>query len=114
MKRVYDYVIDCAGSAGCAAATRAGAFGLSALVIDEQQISGGQIYRTLEHTDARRMAILGKDYLHGRYLIEAFHRSKADYLPRAMVWQLTPDAAKTTQARTRDTAVFGCFVSAAA
>ena len=92
MKGIYDYIIVGAGPAGCAAATRAGAYGLSVLVIDEQQIPGGQIYRTLERTDARRMAILGKDYQHGGSLIEAFHRSKADYLPRAMVWQLTPDA----------------------
>jgi thioredoxin reductase len=92
MKRVYDYIIVGAGPAGCAAATRAGAYGLSVLVIDEQQIPGGQIYRTRGRTDARRMAILGKDYQHGGSLIEAFHRSKADYLPRAMVWQLTPNA----------------------
>ena len=92
MKGIYDYIIVGAGPAGCAAATRAGAYGLSVLVIDEQQIPGGQIYRTLERTDARRMAILGKDYQHGRSLIKAFHRSKADYLPRTMVWQLTLDA----------------------
>ncbi len=92
MKRVYDYIIIGAGPAGCAAAARADAYGLSVLVIDEQQIPGGQIYRTVERTDARRMAILGKDYQHGRSLIEAFRRSKADYSPRTMVWQLTPDA----------------------
>ena len=92
MKSVYDYIIIGAGPAGCAAATRADTYGLSVLVIDEQQIPGGQIYRTLERTDARRMAILGKDYQHGGSLIEAFHCSRAEYLPQAMVWQLTPDA----------------------
>ena len=92
MKRVYDYVIIGAGPAGCAAAARASAYGLSVLVIDEQQIPGGQIYRTIDRADDRRMAILGKDYQHGKSLIETFHRSKADYLPRATVWQLTPDA----------------------
>ena len=51
MKRVYDYIIVGAGPAGCAAATQAGTYGLSVLVIDEQQIPGGQIYRTLERTD---------------------------------------------------------------
>ncbi len=91
MKRTYDYIIIGAGPAGCAAAARASTYGLSVLVIDEQEIPGGQIYRTIECTDEGRLAILGKDYQHGRSLIDAFHGSKADYLPRAIVWQLTPD-----------------------
>lgn len=91
MKSDYDYIIVGAGPTGCAAATRASSYGLSVLVIDEQQIPGGQIYRAIERTDDRRLAILGNDYLHGRSLIEAFHRSKADYLPRATVWHLTPE-----------------------
>ena len=91
MKSVYDYIIVGAGPAGCAAAIRASDYGLSVLVIDEQQIPGGQIFRAIGRTDAGRMNILGKDYQHGGALIEAFHQSKADYLPWAMVWQLTPE-----------------------
>ena len=86
-----DYIIVGAGPAGLAAAVRARSYGLSVTVLDEQHIPGGQIYRAIERGDDDRFSILGKDYLHGKTLVDRFRQSGADYLPGATVWHTTPD-----------------------
>lgn len=91
MKSLYDLVIIGAGPAGLAAAVTARKFGLSTLVLDEQQIPGGQIYRSIEKTVAENAPVLGKDYFHGQGLVEQFRQSGADYLSGAGIWDLGRD-----------------------
>lgn len=85
-----DYVIIGAGPAGLAAAVRARSYGLSVTVLDEQHIPGGQIYRAIERADDKRFNILGKDYRHGKQLVDRFRQSGADYLSAATVWHILP------------------------
>ena len=91
MKRSYDYAIVGAGPAGLSAAARSASFGLSVVLLDEQRHPGGQIYRAIEQGGAERLAALGPDYRHGQNLVDRFHRSGADYLHSATVWQITPE-----------------------
>jgi thioredoxin reductase/bacterioferritin-associated ferredoxin len=91
MKSQYDLVIIGAGPAGLAAAVTADKFGLSTLVLDEQQIPGGQIYRSIEKTVAENAPVLGTDYFYGQALVQTFRSSGADYLPGANIWDLCRD-----------------------
>lgn len=91
MKRSYDFAIIGAGPAGISAAIRAASLGLAVVVLDEQHHPGGQIYHAIEQGGEARLALLGRDYRYGRTLTERFHRSKADYLSGATVWQITPE-----------------------
>jgi thioredoxin reductase len=83
----HDLAIIGAGPAGMAAATLAAELGLSAIVLDEQDTPGGQIYRAIERAapppgTSSRGSPLGPDYLAGRDLAAAFRASKAEYRPR--------------------------------
>lgn len=84
-----DVAVIGAGPAGMAAASRAARAGLSVVVLDEQAASGGQIYRGIERSDARRRDILGPDYAAGAPLAAAFAASGARLLSGASVWQVT-------------------------
>lgn len=84
-----DVAVIGAGPAGLSAATRAAATGLSVVLLDEQDAVGGQIYRAIERTDARRREILGPDYAAGATIADAFARSGARYVANASVWQVT-------------------------
>lgn len=96
-----DVVVIGAGPAGMAAAIEAARAGLSVTVLDEQPRPGGQIWRAIETTDARRGAILGPDYLVGRGIVDAFRASGANYRPGALVWNISRD-------RTVDYSQSGC------
>lgn len=85
----YDIVIVGAGPAGMAAATEAAGVGAAVLLLDDQATPGGQIYRAIEAISERRGAILGKDYVSGRGLVETFRKSGGDYVSGATVWQVT-------------------------
>ena len=84
-----DVVIVGAGPAGLAAATCAADAGLSVVLLDEQASVGGQIYRAIDHADARRKDILGPDYVAGAEIADAFARSGARHVANASVWQVT-------------------------
>ncbi|SAL83471.1 BFD/(2Fe-2S)-binding domain-containing protein [Caballeronia terrestris] len=84
-----DVAVVGAGPAGLNAAARAAALGLSVVLLDEQDAVGGQIYRAIERTDARRREILGPDYVAGAALAQAFVRSGARHVANASVWQVT-------------------------
>jgi thioredoxin reductase len=84
-----DVVVIGAGPAGLSAATRVAATGLSVVLLDEQDAVGGQIYRAIERTDARRREILGPDYAAGATIAVAFARSGARHVANASVWQVT-------------------------
>ena len=88
MTRV-DLLIVGAGPAGMMAAITARRHGLEVMVIDDQPVPGGQIWRSVELT-ARRDAILGPSYVEGRDVAEAFRASGALYQPGTNLWQIEP------------------------
>jgi thioredoxin reductase/bacterioferritin-associated ferredoxin len=78
-----------AGPAGLAAAATAAALGMDALLLDEQQAPGGQIYRAITTTPVADKRILGEDYWHGASLLEPFKASGARHEPGATVWSIS-------------------------
>lgn len=83
-----DLIVIGAGPAGMSAAHRAAALGLSVLILDEQPVAGGQIYRNVDRASAARNDILGKDYTHGRTLTEGLHHENITHLMGAVIWQI--------------------------
>lgn len=80
-----------AGPAGLAAAATARARGLSVTCLDDQPTPGGQIWRGIEAlAETPRGAALGKSYLGGRSVAEAFRACGATYEANAQLWQLEP------------------------
>ncbi|WP_295805661.1 NAD(P)/FAD-dependent oxidoreductase [uncultured Nitratireductor sp.] len=86
-----DLAIIGAGPAGMAAATEAANAGLSVILLDEQPVPGGQVYRAIETVPEERRKILGPDYQKGIGIAEAFRACKATYIPEATVWNINPD-----------------------
>ncbi len=78
-----------AGPAGMAAAVLASELGLDAILVDEQNAPGGQIYRAIEH--AQPDTPLGPDYLASRPLLAALRGSRVDYRPNTTLWHVDPD-----------------------
>ena len=78
-----------AGPAGMAAAIAAAELGVDTVVLDEQAMPGGQIYRSAGETPLRDPAILGAAYRQGAALVEALHASAARYVSQAAVWHLS-------------------------
>jgi len=78
-----------AGPAGMAAATLAAELGLDPVLVDEQGSPGGQIYRSIEHSQP--CTPLGADYLAGRPLAAALRASRVDYRPGTTLWHIDPD-----------------------
>jgi NADPH-dependent 2,4-dienoyl-CoA reductase/sulfur reductase-like enzyme len=88
----YDVAVIGAGPAGLAAACEAAETGASIVVLDEQPAPGGQIYRAVE-TPRAAAAVLGDDYAAGARLVARFRACRLEYVPRATVWQVSPDRA---------------------
>ncbi|VVN69700.1 FAD/NAD(P)-binding oxidoreductase [Pseudomonas fluorescens] len=86
-----DLLIIGAGPAGMSAAVEARLHGLTVLVLDEQPTPGGQIYRNIRTTDARRLELLGSDYQAGLALTETFIHCGAQYVSSASVWWVAED-----------------------
>lgn len=84
-----DVVVLGAGPAGMSAATRSARAGLKAVLIDEQDATGGQIYRAIGRANARRKEILGPDYVAGAAIADAFAASGARHVTNASVWEVT-------------------------
>ena len=91
MKHHYDYAIIGAGPAGLAAAVRSHDDGLNVIVLDEQSLPGGQIYRAIERSDAQRSSILGNDYRRGKALADRFRHSGVTYTPATTIWHITAE-----------------------
>lgn len=94
MEADYDLAVVGAGPAGMAAASLAAELGLTTVVFDEQPEPGGQIYRSLERAAAREpgvLAKLGADYAAGRPLIDSLRAADVEYVPGAMVWNVSPE-----------------------
>jgi thioredoxin reductase/bacterioferritin-associated ferredoxin len=83
-----DLLIVGAGAAGMSAAIEARAAGLIVAVADENELPGGQIYRSVTHSPLTDVQALGHDYLSGRELVERFTSSGAVHLARCVVWQI--------------------------
>ncbi len=85
----YDVAIVGAGPAGMSAAIRLRELGATVVVIDEQPVPGGQVFRGIERNVASPVfPALGKDYQKGQALVAAFRASGVDYLPSTQVWQI--------------------------
>jgi NADPH-dependent 2,4-dienoyl-CoA reductase/sulfur reductase-like enzyme len=83
-----DLVIIGAGPAGMAAAEEAAHRGLSVMVLGEQHLPGGQVYRSIEGIGPDVMNILGPDYQGGKNLVQRFRGASVEYMPGATVWQV--------------------------
>jgi len=86
----YDVAVIGAGPAGMAAAIEGSRAGLSVIVLDEQELPGGQIYRAVERAPRARLRILGDDYADGGALVSEFRATNATYVAGAMVWNVNP------------------------
>jgi NADPH-dependent 2,4-dienoyl-CoA reductase/sulfur reductase-like enzyme len=86
----YDVIVIGAGPAGLCAATTISEFGARALLIDENQAPGGQIYRSVLLAQPADRQRLGEDYWRGREIAQAFLRSAAQYAPATTAWSIGP------------------------
>jgi NADPH-dependent 2,4-dienoyl-CoA reductase/sulfur reductase-like enzyme len=84
-----DLVIIGAGPAGMACALAAARAGLDVLVLDENPLPGGQIYRNVGCSPLPDAALLGDDYTYGADLVTRFVRAPLRYWPETLVWQIT-------------------------
>ena len=78
-----------AGPAGMAAALATTEVGLETIVIDDQQNSGGQVYRNLQNNKSLLPAYLGESYYAGTKLSDEFNDCAAIYRSNCTVWQIT-------------------------
>ncbi len=83
-----DLVIIGAGPAGMAAARTAADKGMSVVLLDEQQRSGGQIYRDVERAAEKRGKILGSDFTKGLDLVRGLNHPQIQHIKGAVVWQI--------------------------
>ncbi len=88
MKTSYDLVIIGDGPAGMAAAITANRFGISTLVISEQNLPGGQIYNNVEKVNSDLKDILGPDYTAGEILVKKYREANVERLHGAVVWHV--------------------------
>jgi len=84
----YQLLVIGAGPAGMAAAQVAAHRGVKVAVLDEQLHPGGQIYRNVDASPLADISVLGKDYLHGRQLVQTFRHAPLDDLASCSVWYL--------------------------
>ncbi|VVE27533.1 FAD/NAD(P)-dependent oxidoreductase [Pandoraea fibrosis] len=89
--KIVDLLVVGAGPAGLAAALEARRHGLAPLVVDENGLPGGQIYRSVSRSPLADPGVLGPDYLHGRALVDAFTSAGIAYWPQTLAWQIGAD-----------------------
>jgi len=88
---IVDLAIVGAGPAGLSAAIEARRWGLSVVLLDEQNAVGGQIYRGVDAANDRRRSVLGEDYAAGAALTKAFAECGARHIAGASVWNVGRD-----------------------
>ncbi|VVE03445.1 NAD(P)/FAD-dependent oxidoreductase [Pandoraea terrigena] len=89
--KVVDLLVVGAGPAGLAAALEAKRHGLEPVVVDENGLPGGQIYRSVSRSPLADPRVLGPDYLRGRGLVDAFTSAGIAYWPQTLAWQIGAD-----------------------
>lgn len=82
-----DLIVIGAGPAGMAAATTAAANGLDTVLLDEQALPGGQVYRALP-SGSRVTGSLGPDHARGEALRVALAASAAQVVSGHRVWNV--------------------------
>lgn len=88
MKSHYELLVIGAGPAGLAASADAARLGIDVALVDEQKAPGGQIYRNTGAAGGCVDVYLGKDYQHGKRLVDEFLQSGTAYINNAPVWYL--------------------------
>ncbi len=91
MKADYQLLVVGAGPSGMAAAQIAARHGVEVALLDEQSQPGGQIYRNADSDRLADVSILGKDYIFGKPLIQAFRHAGLEYHADASVWYVDKD-----------------------
>ena len=90
MQEQYDLLVIGAGPAGLSAASAAAENGLDVILLDEQELPGGQIYRSVSGRNARKNFLSKEDRKDGMELVGRFNKSGAVYLPKTTVWDAEP------------------------
>lgn len=90
-RHAYDVIVIGAGPAGMAAATLAAGAGLSTLLVDENPVPGGQVYRAATTSPLAGASVLGPDFARGAELVRALEASGAEIVQGATVWSLDRD-----------------------
>ncbi|MCZ6883419.1 MAG: NAD(P)/FAD-dependent oxidoreductase [Gammaproteobacteria bacterium] len=88
MKQTCQLVVIGAGPAGMAAAQTAAEHGVDVTLFDDQAQPGGQIYRNVDTSPLADTSLLGKDYVFGQPLVQAFRHAELDYYACTSVWYL--------------------------
>jgi len=88
IRQSYQLLVIGAGPAGMAAAQAAARHGIEVAVVDEQAQAGGQIYRNVGSSPLADIALLGKDYVFGRQMVQSFEHAHIDYFANSAVWYL--------------------------
>ncbi len=86
--REVDLAVLGAGPAGMRAALTAANSGAKVVLLDEQQVAGGQIYREVNRQGVGRGALLGRDYTHGLTWVKEVAASNVEHLAEATGWQI--------------------------
>ncbi|MCP3943569.1 MAG: FAD-dependent oxidoreductase [Desulfobacteraceae bacterium] len=106
----YDVIIIGAGPAGLSAGAVLGEMGLNVLVLDEQSVVGGQIYRRIETAPEHRLKFFGRDYSRGLALADRFKKSGAKFEGSATVWQAESDGSVCYSRRGKSKMVWANYI----
>ncbi|MCG8530275.1 MAG: FAD-dependent oxidoreductase, partial [Desulfovibrionales bacterium] len=90
MQDQYDLLVIGAGPAGLSAASAAAENGLDVILLDEQDLPGGQIYRSVTGRRAGKNFLSAEDRKDGLGIVARFKNSGATYLPKTTVWEAEP------------------------
>ena len=86
LQEQWDVLVVGAGPAGMSAASAAAESGLEVLLVDEQELPGGQIYRSVTGPNAQKNFLQKEDRAEGLRIVDRFLKSGAAYEDRTTVW----------------------------
>ena len=91
----WDVAVVGAGPAGVRAALCAAEAGAKVVLIDEQAVAGGQIYREVTRHGAARGDVLGADYREGAALLDQLEASAVVHRTGCVLWNMDHDGVLT-------------------